>query len=57
MWDMQGGVSGSGGFPLLFNTAYAIELNAKKIILNGTTRRSKLCWKNRLFLQPEVYGI
>ena len=29
MWDMQGGVPGSGDYPLLFNTAYAIELNAK----------------------------
>lgn len=29
MWDMQGGVPGSGDYVLLHNTAYAIELNAK----------------------------
>ena len=29
MWAMQAGVPGSGDYPLLYNTAYAIELNAK----------------------------
>jgi hypothetical protein len=29
MWDMQGGVPGTGDYLLLHNTAYAIELNAK----------------------------
>ncbi len=28
MWDMQGGVPGSGDYPLHYNTAYSIELNA-----------------------------
>ena len=28
MWDMQGGVQGSGDYPLYPNTAYSIELNA-----------------------------
>ncbi len=28
MWDSQGGVSGSGDYPLYYNTVYAIELNA-----------------------------
>lgn len=28
MWDSQGGVLGSGDYPLYFNTVYAIELNA-----------------------------
>jgi len=28
MWDMQGGVSGSGDYKLFPNTAYSIELNA-----------------------------
>jgi len=27
MWDMQGGVPGTGDYPVLPNTAYAIELN------------------------------
>lgn len=27
MWDMQGGVPGTGDYPILPNTAYAIELN------------------------------
>lgn len=29
MWDKQDGVPGSGEYPLLYNTAYAIELNAR----------------------------
>jgi len=28
LWDQQGGVPGSGDFPMHFNTAYSIELNA-----------------------------
>lgn len=32
MWDMQTGVPGSGDYPLLYNTAYAIELNAKMVL-------------------------
>lgn len=28
MWDMQNGVPGSGDYPLHYNTAYSIELNA-----------------------------
>jgi hypothetical protein len=28
LWDMQGGVPGSGNFPLNYRTAYSIELNA-----------------------------
>ena len=28
LWDQQGGVSGSGDYPLFPNTAYSIELNA-----------------------------
>jgi hypothetical protein len=28
MWDQQNGVPGSGDFPMHFNTAYSIELNA-----------------------------
>jgi Xaa-Pro aminopeptidase len=28
LWDLQGGVPGSGDFPLNFKTAYSIELNA-----------------------------
>ena len=32
MWDMQGGVKGSGDYPLHFNTAYSIELNAATMI-------------------------
>lgn len=32
MWDMQGGVKGSGDYPLNYNTAYSIELNAGTMI-------------------------
>jgi hypothetical protein len=28
LWDQQGGVLGSGDFPVNYNTAYSIELNA-----------------------------
>jgi hypothetical protein len=28
MWDMQQGVPGSGDYPVFFNTAFSIELNA-----------------------------
>jgi hypothetical protein len=29
MWDMQGGVPGTGDFPMHLKTAYSIELNAE----------------------------
>lgn len=32
MWDSQGGVPGSGDYPLHLNTAYSIELNAATFI-------------------------
>ena len=32
LWDQQGGVPGSGDFPMHFGTAYSIELNAASII-------------------------
>jgi hypothetical protein len=32
MWDQQGGVPGSGDYPLFPNTAYSIELNASTFI-------------------------
>lgn len=32
MWDMQGGVPGSGDFPLHYKTAYSIELNAESAV-------------------------
>jgi hypothetical protein len=31
MWDLQNGVPGSGDFPMHYNTAYSIELNAATI--------------------------
>jgi len=32
LWDMQGGVPGSGDFPMHYRTAYSIELNAETYI-------------------------
>ena len=32
MWDSQGGVPGTGDYPLHLNTAYSIELNAATFI-------------------------
>jgi Xaa-Pro aminopeptidase len=32
LWDKQGGISGTGDYPLHADTCYAIELNAKKAV-------------------------
>ncbi len=32
LWDQQGGVPGSGDFPMHYNTCYSIELNASIVI-------------------------
>ena len=40
MWDSQGGVAGTGDYPLNYNTVYAIELNNTSFIeeWNGDVR-------------------
>jgi hypothetical protein len=48
MWDMQGGVPGSGDFPLNPNTVFSIELNASTEIPD---------WKKtiRIMLEEDGY--
>ena len=40
MWDSQGGVPGTGDYPLHLNTAYSIELNAASYIEEVGQRNS-----------------
>lgn len=47
MWDSQGGVPVQGDYPLHFNTAYSIELNAATFIPEWK-KKSVLCLKKRL---------
>lgn len=47
MWDMQGGVPGSGDFPLHHNTAYSIELNAESDVPE---------WKKKIRIMLEEDG-
>jgi hypothetical protein len=47
MWDQQNGVPGSGDFPMHFNTAYSIELNAASEIL---------AWKKSIRMMLEEDG-
>jgi len=48
MWDMQGGVPGSGDYPLYNKTAYSIELNAETMVAE---------WKKpvRIMLEEDGY--
>jgi Xaa-Pro aminopeptidase len=47
MWDMQGGVPYTGDYPMHYNTAYSIELNAKVFIES---------WKKDILIQLEEDG-
>lgn len=47
MWDMQGGVPYTGDYPLHYNTAYSIELNASVYIQE---------WKKEIRIQLEEDG-
>lgn len=47
MWDMQGGVPYTGDYPLHYNTAYSIELNAS-VYVNE--------WKKEIRIQLEEDG-
>ena len=48
LWDQQKGVPGSGDFPMHFNTAYSIELNAASFIPE---------WKKEIRIMLEQDGI
>ena len=47
MWDMQGGVPHTGDYPLHYNTAYSIELNASVYIQE---------WRKEIRIQLEEDG-
>ncbi|MDH4058710.1 MAG: M24 family metallopeptidase [Cyclobacteriaceae bacterium] len=47
MWDMQGGVPYTGDYPMHYNTAYSIELNAS-VLINE--------WKKEIRIQLEEDG-
>ena len=53
MWDMQGGVPGTGDFSLLYNTAYAIELNAKKIIPQWNNKEIRIMLEEQAVFTTE----
>jgi len=53
MWDMQGGVPGTGDFPLLYNTAYAIELNAKKLIPEWNNKEIRIMLEEQAVFTAE----
>ncbi len=47
MWDQQGGVKGSGDYPMYANTAYSIELNAETMVPE---------WKKKVRIMLEEDG-
>lgn len=47
MWDMQGGVPFTGDYPMHYNTAYSIELNASVYVIE---------WKKEIKIQLEEDG-
>lgn len=49
LWDQQGGVPGKGDYPLYYNTAYSIELNAKVKIPEWNNK------KVRIMLEEDGY--
>ncbi|EAY29666.1 M24 family metallopeptidase [Microscilla marina] len=49
LWDQQGGVPGKGDYPLHYNTAYSIELNAKVKIPEWNNK------KIRVMLEEDGY--
>ncbi len=53
MWDMQGGVPGSGDYPLLYNTVYAIELNAKLVLPQWNNKEVRIMLEEQGLFTPE----
>lgn len=53
MWDMQGGVPGSGDLPLLYNTTYAIELNARVALPQWNNKEIRVMLEEQAVLTPE----
>lgn len=57
MWDAQGGVSGSGDYPLYPNTAYSIELNAAVFIQEWNKEIRIMLEEEAFFDGEEIYYI
>jgi hypothetical protein len=57
MWDMQNGVPGSGDYPLLYNTAYAIELNAKLVLPQWNNKEVRVMLEEQGCLRHKGYII
>jgi methionine aminopeptidase len=58
MWDKQGGVTGSGDYVLLHNTAYAIELNARVILPEWNNKEIRIMLEEQAVFTPKgVYYI
>ncbi|WP_439882526.1 M24 family metallopeptidase [Pontibacter sp. MBLB2868] len=58
MWDQQQGVSGSGDYPLRYNTAYAIELNAKVILPEWNNKEIRVMLEEQAVFTPNgIYYI
>jgi hypothetical protein len=53
MWDMQQGVPGSGDYPLLYNTAYAIELNAKVKLPEWNNKEIRIMLEEQAVFTPQ----
>jgi hypothetical protein len=52
MWDMQNGVPGSGDYTLQYNTAYAIELNAKVILPEWNNKEIRFMLEEQAVFKP-----
>jgi len=57
MWDSQGGVPGSGDYPLYPNTAYSIELNAAVFIEEWNKEIRIMLEEEAFFDGEEIYYI
>ena len=53
MWDMQGGVPGTGDLPLLYNTVYAIELNAQVVLPQWNNKEIRVMLEEQAVFSPE----
>jgi methionine aminopeptidase len=53
MWDMQNGVPGSGDYTLQYNTAYAIELNAKVILPEWNNKEIRFMLEEQAVFTPK----
>jgi methionine aminopeptidase len=53
MWDMQNGVPGNGDYPLHYNTAYAIELNARVKIPEWKDKEIRVMLEENAVFTPE----